>query len=674
MLANDLYHQLTQEGFKVFFSRITLEDKLGTAYEPYIFAALNSAKVMVVLGTRPEYFNAVWVKNEWSRYLALIRGGAKKVLIPAYRDMDPYDLPEEFSHLQAQDMSKLGFMQDLIRGIKKLTEDAAPKQSNAKETVVVQQNAVTGNVQALLDRGNMALEDGEWEKADGFFEDVLNQNARCAEAYIGELLARDKKPELDSWVQMQKEAYTDATTERLEACPEDFEHIDQKVEEFTITYYLSENTIRKLYVYDRGYNSALLYRKKQKEKQLVELSEDRLLSRAIQYANGDTKKQLDDAVAAITAVLDERIAKAQEEDEKSIAQIREAYAAFTAETDKKAQALNSDAQNRREQDYQDAVEIKEKAENIGAYEGAIKALKAMKGYKDSDALVEQCEKTIENLKSEVKKKQEKAAKKQKKTVAIVCACIVFAMVLMPIIIPINKYNAAVTLMNDGKYEEAIAAFEEMDGYKDSSDQIATAKTKLRKSAEVGDTVLFGSYEQDNVESNGKEAIKWVVLAKENKKILIISDKVLSFRQFNAMLGNVTWEGCSLRRWLNSDFYNTAFSDEEKKVISQTSVTAEKNHGYDTNPGNSTIDNVFLLSVAEVEKYFSSDSARQCEPTEYAGAYVNSDNGNCLWWLRSPGISRSDAADVLSDGSVHYSGFGVTKIRGVRPAMWISIDD
>ena len=107
VLATDLYHQLTQEGFKVFFSRITLEDKLGTAYEPYIFAALNSAKVMVVLGTKPEYFNAVWVKNEWSRYLALIRGGAKKVLIPAYRDMDPYDLPEEFSHLQAQEMAEL---------------------------------------------------------------------------------------------------------------------------------------------------------------------------------------------------------------------------------------------------------------------------------------------------------------------------------------------------------------------------------------------------------------------------------------------------------------------------------------------------------------------------------------------------------------------------------------
>lgn len=103
VLANDLYHQLTQENFKVFFARITLEDKLGSAYEPYIFAALNSAKVMVVLGTKPEYFNAVWVKNEWSRYLALIKQGQQKMLVPAYRDMDPYDLPEEFSYLHAQD-------------------------------------------------------------------------------------------------------------------------------------------------------------------------------------------------------------------------------------------------------------------------------------------------------------------------------------------------------------------------------------------------------------------------------------------------------------------------------------------------------------------------------------------------------------------------------------------
>ena len=118
--ANDLYHELTKEGFKVFYARITLESKLGEAYEPYIFAALNTAKVMVVIGTKAEYFNAPWVKNEWSRYLAMIKSGEKKMLIPAYSGMDPYDMPAEFAHLQAQDMTKLGFMPDLVRGIKKL--------------------------------------------------------------------------------------------------------------------------------------------------------------------------------------------------------------------------------------------------------------------------------------------------------------------------------------------------------------------------------------------------------------------------------------------------------------------------------------------------------------------------------------------------------------------------
>ena len=93
-LAQEIYYQLTDQGRRVFFARITLEDKVGTEYEPYIFAALNSAKVMVVVGTKPEYFNAVWVKNEWSRFLAMMKKDRSKLLLPCYRDMDPYDLPE----------------------------------------------------------------------------------------------------------------------------------------------------------------------------------------------------------------------------------------------------------------------------------------------------------------------------------------------------------------------------------------------------------------------------------------------------------------------------------------------------------------------------------------------------------------------------------------------------
>ena len=183
VLANDLYHQLTQEGFKVFFSRITLEDKLGTAYEPYIFAALNSAKVMVVIGTKPEYFNAVWVKNEWVRFLAQIKNGVDKILIPAYKDMDPYDLPEEFSNLQAQDMSKLGFMQDLIRGVKKIT------QKDKKENVVIQvADKGHNDAENMVKRAYIALEDGDFKSANDFAEKALDKDAENAQAYIIQLL------------------------------------------------------------------------------------------------------------------------------------------------------------------------------------------------------------------------------------------------------------------------------------------------------------------------------------------------------------------------------------------------------------------------------------------------------------------------------------------------------
>ena len=194
VLAQDLYFQLKQEGFKVFFSRITLEDKLGVAYEPYIFAALNTAKVMVVVGTSKENLNAVWVKNEWSRFLALIKKDSSKVLIPAYRDMDPYDLPEEFSHLQAQDMSKLGFMQDLIRGIKKLA-----RPTKTQQTVVVEKvGATPANTDALIKRAFLFLEDGDWATANKYAERVLDNNPECSKAYFVKLLAElnIRKPEL----------------------------------------------------------------------------------------------------------------------------------------------------------------------------------------------------------------------------------------------------------------------------------------------------------------------------------------------------------------------------------------------------------------------------------------------------------------------------------------------
>lgn len=122
VIAQDVYNELIKNNYKVFFSRITLEDKLGVEFEPYIFAALNSSKVMLAFGTSYENYEAVWVKNEWSRFLKLMAQKGDKYLIPCYKGIDAYDLPKEFAKFQAQDMGKVGAIQDLLRGIDKILQ------------------------------------------------------------------------------------------------------------------------------------------------------------------------------------------------------------------------------------------------------------------------------------------------------------------------------------------------------------------------------------------------------------------------------------------------------------------------------------------------------------------------------------------------------------------------
>lgn len=117
--AQKLYEKLTAQGYKVFFSRITLEDKAGTQYEPYIYAALSSSKVMLTVCSSRENIESAWVKNEWSRFLTLRQKDPSKTLIPLYFDMSKENLPEEFSVLSSQDIKQDDFEQELLRGIKK---------------------------------------------------------------------------------------------------------------------------------------------------------------------------------------------------------------------------------------------------------------------------------------------------------------------------------------------------------------------------------------------------------------------------------------------------------------------------------------------------------------------------------------------------------------------------
>ncbi len=415
VLAQDLYYQLTQEGFKVFFSRITLEDKLGTAYEPYIFAALNTAKVMVVIGTSKENLNAVWVKNEWSRFLALTKVNNKKMLIPAYRDMDPYDLPEEFSHLQAQDMSKLGFMQDLIRGIKKITA-----KDELKTYINVTASSGNANIDALLKRAYIACEDGDFVKADDFAEKILNINPEFAEAYIIKLLAECKVRKLVGL--------------------KTFNNIIKNRPNFQRAYKYSQGDLKVQLSYIGKENFDYV-------------QYHPIYTKGMALVN---KGDYQSAVGVLTPIKD-----------------------YKDSAEKIALCKDKIAAQKREKVYNDAISIgfSKSADDVAMLK-AIDMFKSLNGYKDSFSCIDKLHAKIDEWRYDQQVKAEKArqqAIKRKRArkisaIAITSSMLVIALILVltfTLFIPLADYNGAEELVAKGQYQKALDAFEQLDGFMDS---------------------------------------------------------------------------------------------------------------------------------------------------------------------------------------------------------------
>ncbi len=191
---------------------------------------------------------------------------------------------------------------------------------------------------------------------------------------------------------------------------------------------------------------------------------------------------------------------------------------------------------------------------------------------------------------------------------------------------------------------------------------------------AGDNLFFGSYEQDNNRSNGKEEIEWTVLAIEEDSALIVSKYALDAQPFNSSSSSITWENCSLRTWLNGTFFDEAFSAEERGNIILSDIKNYGNYHYNGADTADTSDKLFLLSLEEVEHYLPSEKERQCIPTQYCrarGAAVIS--GNCDWWLRTKGGFSGGIAYVKNTGIIEYEGNYATHTdNAVRPAMWINL--
>ena len=219
------------------------------------------------------------------------------------------------------------------------------------------------------------------------------------------------------------------------------------------------------------------------------------------------------------------------------------------------------------------------------------------------------------------------------------------------------------------YEALIA----LEGFRDSEKKANSIyyeyEVEKIKSAMVGEYVFYGSYEQDNNLSNGEEKIEWRVLEKNGNKVLLISKYCLENLEYHSSEINATWESCTLRSWLNNDFFINAFSVSERALIQRTKLgNAPKE--------NDTEDKVFLLSYDEIRKYLVSDVERSCRATPYAiSKHINTDDyGNAEWWLRTLEEDEDDVMIIESDGDISMWGtIPHGDYTAVRPAIWVSIE-
>ncbi len=249
---------------------------------------------------------------------------------------------------------------------------------------------------------------------------------------------------------------------------------------------------------------------------------------------------------------------------------------------------------------------------------------------------------------------------------------------------IYTYEEAMSILDSGDKKEGIAALRTVKG-KEAEEKRKELYVSLYgeefynkvHDAKVGDVITFGTFEQDDNLNNGNEDVEWLVLEKkEDGKLLLLTKYAIECVRYHKKAVDITWEECFLREWLNDGFIKDCFTEEERWIIPTTYVKNDDNAKYGTEGGNDTLDQVFLLSIDEANRYFEDDLARKTSATESAKLhYAYSDPfNNTAWWLRSPSF-QSDMAALISDAGEVYEGafHKVTELYiATRPAMWIDL--
>lgn len=624
VLAQDVYEALTAKGLKVFFSRITLEDKLGTQYEPYIYAALSSAKVMLAFGTTYEYYDAVWVKNEWSRFLGMMKADKRKVLIPCFKGLDAYDMPKEFRGLQAQDMAKLGWMQDLVRGVEKLCGKGETATTVVQKTVV-QEVQESGKADNLMKRVYLYLEDWDFEKASEYIDKVLDVDAEYAPAYVAQILVARELTEEADLATLRASIDDDPTWKKALR----FANEEQKQRYLGYAKQINENE-----VYDKEQKkkqAELAVKKEQYDRALAEISKGNYFwtMMILHQLNG-----YKDAEKLMRQCLDkykEELLQKEQEQRKTLAekeQEQKEEAKRAEELQTQIHRLNAEIDQlhglfniRKRQKLQEEVkelldEQKQLAQRQYDIEQNLSAVRAkLKGIQPDEE--SQC--SDEVIMRKVKKQWE---------VTQTGKCIVFGHYPQTKDGKDNTPIEWLILERDGLNALVVSKYGlDAQPYNISCTDVTWEKCTLR--TWLNDTFYNKAFSADeqaailttNVDNSKSQCYSgWNTSGGNNTQ-----DKVflLSYAEANKYFGVEYWQ-------------NNGATDKVKSRVAPTAYAIAQGAG-------------------KTSSYKTVDGI---------------DAG--WWWLRSPGPYPDRAAYVLTDGSLHYSG-----VRGdsgsVRPALWVNIE-
>lgn len=274
---------------------------------------------------------------------------------------------------------------------------------------------------------------------------------------------------------------------------------------------------------------------------------------------------------------------------------------------------------------------------------------------------------------------------RRKTVRIGAVVLVLSLVLILGVVVRNamRYGEAIARHEAGDAQGAYEIFRSLGGYGDAAQRaqalVAADPALPYRSASKGDTVSFGTYEQDGNVENGPEPIRWIVLDKIDGQLLLLSADVIEARQYHHVpFEEVTWEHSDLRAWMNADFYEAAFALDQRGLIATVHNDNADQSITGASGGAATDDRVFALSETESLIYLNTPAARSdigaalASQHAAAGPLSVSEDGTADWWLRSPGTYGFATQFVDASGTPSLSGANVDLQYGVRPALWINV--